>query len=121
MTPSDFRRIALALPDALESSHMGVPDFRLAGSVFATLAHQHQGLGNLMLTPAQQADCLAEAPEVYLPAPGGWGRMGVTHIRLDVTDELTLTAALATAYKLRKQKNEARKSKPRSRPVATSF
>ena len=78
MTPADFRRIALSLPDAEESSHMGAADFRLGGRIFATLAAEAKGYGNLMLTPAQQADFVAEAPELFLPVAGGWGRMGIT-------------------------------------------
>ena len=69
MTPDDFRRIALSLPGAEESSHMGAADFRVGGHIFATLAHQAQGYGNLALTPAQQADFLAEAPTSSSPSP----------------------------------------------------
>ncbi len=61
---------------------MGAPDFRVGGRIFATLAMQHLGYGNLMLSPALQKVLMAEAPEVFLPIPGGWGRMGCTHIRL---------------------------------------
>jgi hypothetical protein len=34
MTPDDFRRLALSFPDAVESSHMGHPDFRVHGKNF---------------------------------------------------------------------------------------
>src|SRR4051812_23080278 len=54
MTPADFRRIALSLPNSEESSHMGSADFRVGGHIFATLASQKQGYGNLMLTPELQ-------------------------------------------------------------------
>ncbi len=37
MTPDDARRIALSMPEALESAHMGHPDFRVRGKIFATL------------------------------------------------------------------------------------
>ena len=106
MTPADFRRIALSLPGAEESSHMGSPDFRVGGRIFATLASESKGYGNLMLTPAQQADFVAEAPDLFLPVPGGWGRMGATHIRLAAADETSLTGALHTAWKLRIQNNQ---------------
>ena len=33
-----FRRIACGLPDAVESAHMGNPDFRVGGRIFATLS-----------------------------------------------------------------------------------
>ena len=76
MNEHDFRRLALSLDGAEESSHMGAADFRVGGRIFATLASVAQGYGNLMLTPEQQAAFVAEAPEVYLPVAGGWGRGG---------------------------------------------
>ena len=106
MNISDFRRIALSLPGVEESSHMGSPDFRVGGRIFATLASQSQGYGNLLLTPEQQADFVAEQPDIFLPIPGGWGRMGATHIRLAAANEDLLTGALRTAWKLRVEKNE---------------
>ncbi len=111
MKASDFRRIALSLEGAEESSHMGAPDFRVGGRIFATLASQKQGYGNLMLTPEQQADFVGEAPEVFLPISGGWGRMGATHIRLAQASEDVLTGALQTAWKLRVEKNKKSKTK----------
>jgi hypothetical protein len=53
MNVNDFRRLALSLPGTEEGSHMGAPDFRVGGRIFATLASQDQGYGNLMLTPEQ--------------------------------------------------------------------
>jgi YjbR len=84
MTPSDLRRIALSLEGVEESSHMGAPDFRVGGHIFATLASQSEGYGNLMLTPELQSAFLQDQPEIFLPIHGGWGRMGMTHIRLAV-------------------------------------
>jgi hypothetical protein len=101
---SDFRRIALSLPGAEESSHMGSPDFRVGGRIFATLASQDQGYGNLKLTPEQQAEFVAERPDVFLPVHGGWGRMGMTHIRLAAATEDLLAGALRTAWSLRMAK-----------------
>jgi hypothetical protein len=116
MSPEDFRRLALSFPNTEESSHMGAPDFRVGGHIFCTLAMQDKGFGNLMLTPALQADFVADRPDLFLPIPGGWGRMGATHIRLAEADEDTLAGAISTAYKLRIQRNEAaasKKAKPR--------
>ncbi len=84
---------------------MGSPDFRVGGRIFATLAHQQQGYGNLMLSPEQQAAFVEEQPEVFLPVAGGWGRMGTTHIRLAAANEDVLAGALHTAWKLRLEKN----------------
>jgi len=105
MDADDFRRIALSLPGAEQSSHMGQPDFRVGGRIFATLAAQHQGYGNLLLTPEQQADFVAEMPDVFIPVAGGWGRNGATHVRLTTVTEDVLAGALRTAYNLRVEKN----------------
>ena len=75
MKATDFRRIALSLEGAEEGSHMGAPDFRVGGRIFATLASEDKGYGNLMLTPELQAQFVEELPEVFLPIPGGWGRI----------------------------------------------
>ncbi len=116
MTAADFRRIALSLEGAEESSHMGSPDFRVGGRIFATLASQKQGYGNLMLTPEQQADFVREMPELFLPVHGGWGRMGATHIRLAKATEDVLTGALRAAWQIRVHKNsKPGTKKPRAR------
>jgi len=114
MDADDFRRIALSLPGAEQSSHMGQPDFRVGGRIFATLAAQHQGYGNLLLTPEQQADFVAEMPDVFIPVAGGWGRNGATHVRLTTVTEDVLAGALRTAYNLRVEKN-AKSGKKTSR------
>ena len=117
MKAEDFRRIALSLEGAEESSHMGSPDFRVGGRIFATLASQKQGYGNLMLTPEQQAAFIEELPEVFVPIAGGWGRMGMTHIRLASATEDVLAGALRAAWKVRLEKNAkpARKKVPKER------
>jgi YjbR len=114
MDANDFRRIALGLEGAEESSHMGQPDFRVGGRIFATLASADQGYGNLMLTPEQQAAFVEEMPDVFLPIKGGWGRMGMTHIRLEVANEDILAGALHTAWKLRIEKNAKSGQKKRT-------
>ena len=111
MTAKDFRRIALSLDGVEEYSHSGSPAFRVGGRKFASLASQAAGYGNLMLTLEQQAAFVEEAPEIFLPIPGGWGRMGHTHIRLAAANEDVLTGALRTAWKLRVEKNASTKSR----------
>jgi hypothetical protein len=106
MDAADFRRAALSLEGAEEGSHFGAADFRVGGRIFATLAAEKQGYGNLMLTPEQQAGFVAEAPEIFLPIPGGWGRNGATHVRLAAANEDVLLGALRTAWKLRLEKNQ---------------
>jgi len=105
MKAKDFRRIALSFEGAEEGSHMGAVDFRVGGRIFATLASVKLGYGNLMITPEIQAAFVRELPEVFLPIAGGWGRMGMTHIRLAEASEDVLTGALHAAWKLRMEKN----------------
>ena len=105
MTAADFRRTALRLNGAEEVLHAGLPAFRVGGRRFASLAHQADGYGNLHLTLDQQAAFVEEAPEIFSPIPGGWGKMGHTHIRLAAANEDVLAGALRTACKLRIEKN----------------
>jgi hypothetical protein len=118
MKAADFRRIALSLEGVEEYSHAGLPAFRVGGRKFASLASQAEGYGNLMLTVEEQAAFVEEAPEIFLPIPGGWGRMGHTHIRLAATSEERLTGALRTAWKLRVDNNA--KTERRKPQVAES-
>jgi len=115
MNVDDFRRIALSFEGAEESSHMGNPDFRVGGRIFATLSSADQGYGNLMLTLEQQEAFVEELPKVFVPIAGGWGRMGMTHVRLAAANEDVLAGALRTAWKLRVEKNEKSRQKSRAR------
>ncbi len=112
-TAADFRRIALSFPHVDEHEHGGQPAFTVGGRRFAGLASVAEGYGNLVLTPEIQAGLVADAPDIFLPIPGGFGRMGHTHIVLASANRDTLHDALQTAYKLRVSKN-ASGSRPRS-------
>src|ERR1700689_3331558 len=109
MNAADFRRIALSFEGAEEGSHMGAADFRVGGRIFATLASQKDGYGNLMLTPEQQTEFVQESPEIFLPVHGGWGRMGATHIVLAKANKDVLTGALRAAWMKRVEKNKTSK------------
>lgn len=55
MTIADFRRIALTLPHARERAHMGHPDFRVNGKIFATLLPRgDEDWGMVKLKPDQR-------------------------------------------------------------------
>jgi hypothetical protein len=116
MDANDFRRIALSLDGAEEGAHFDQPDFRVGGRIFATLAAEKQGYGNLMITPEQQAAFVEELPEVFVPIHGGWGRNGATHIRLAAASEDVLAGALRTAWKLRMEKNAKSGKKTSAKP-----
>ena len=104
MTPSQFRRIALSLPDSVEGAHMGHADFRVGGKIFATLGHPDPAYGMVQLKPDQQALLLETSPDVFRPVPGGWGRGGSTHVRLAAADAATLKNALTMAWSNRSPK-----------------
>jgi hypothetical protein len=114
MNANDFRELALGFDGTEESAHMGAADFRVGGRIFATLAHEHLGFGNLMLSPELQQLLIAEAPEVFLPIAGGWGRQGMTHVRLAEATPEQLLKGLQLAWNLRVQKNDKSRTKGRS-------
>jgi hypothetical protein len=98
MTPEGFRNLALSLPEAVEAEHMGHPDFRVGGKIFASLGYPDETFGMVKLTPDQQEEFVREDPEVFEPVPGGWGRRGCTRVRLEAATEETLDPALRAAW-----------------------
>jgi hypothetical protein len=112
MTGAEFRRIALSMPEASEGSHFGQADFRVGGRIFATLSLEAQGFGVLLLTPEQQSGMVEDAPEVFSPVPGGWGRNGSTRVQLENSTAEVLEGALRTAWQRRLEMNN--KSRPRN-------
>ena len=100
MTADDYRRMVLALDGVVEAAHMGHPDFRVGGRIFATLQH---GLRTAAvgLSPEDQARLVAEAPGVFSPESGAWGRAGSTRIQLASADEELVGEALTLAWRRR--------------------
>jgi hypothetical protein len=111
MTANDFRRIALGMKDAVEREHMGHPDFRANGRIFATL-HADLRWGMVKLTPEQQEPFVREHPGTFVPENGAWGRQGCTAVRLDSVDEETLGEALTLAWRNSAAAPAARRSRP---------
>jgi hypothetical protein len=97
MTPEDFRRLALDLPGATESSHMRHPDFRVHGKVFATLGYPDQLWGMVKLTPDQQRAFVQSDGVAFVPVKGAWGERGCTNVRLSKAREALLQEAIAAA------------------------
>lgn len=109
MTSIDFRRMALALEGAIESSHMGHPDFRVNNRIFATL-HSGERNGMVKLTPEQQQEFIAGNPESFTPESGAWGRAGCTRVRLDSVRDDVLGEALTLAWRNTVQKGGPKRS-----------
>lgn len=99
MTEDAFRRLALALPGAVEGEHMGHPDFRVGGRIFASLSGRDPVAGMVKLHPEEQAAVLAESPAVYVPASGAWGRGGATMVRLAAARTASVRRALLAAWR----------------------
>jgi hypothetical protein len=99
MTAADFRALALSLPEAVESAHMGHPDFRVRGKIFATLGFPGDDWGMVKLKPEQQDHFVGMQPTVFTPVKGGWGRQGATTVHLAAATAETLRPALVTAWR----------------------
>jgi hypothetical protein len=108
MTPDDFRRLALSMHGAIESAHMGHPDFRANGRIFATL-HSDDQWGMVKLTPEEQQEFMRTNPEIFVPSSGAWGRQGCTNVRLAAARGATVRGAMLLAWQ-----NAA--TKPRRKP-----
>ena len=97
MTPDEFRRLALKMHGAIEGAHMGHPDFRANGKIFATLYPDGKS-GMVKLTPDQQQDFMNVDPAAFTPASGAWGRQGCTTVQLNLVAEDRLGEAMTLAW-----------------------
>ena len=112
MKAADFRRIALGMNAAVEGEHMGHPDFRANGRIFATIHEDHQS-GMVKLTPDQQEKLVRDHVTTFAPENGAWGRQGCTRVRFDSVDEETVGDAMTLAWQ-----NTASKGKGSSKSRA---
>lgn len=112
MTPAEFRRLALKMPDAIESAHMGHPDFRANGRIFATL-YPDGKRGMVQLKPEQQGDFISADAAAFAPASGAWGRAGSTTVQLALVDEDKLGEAMTLAWQNTIKVAAQSKSKPK--------
>jgi len=99
MTAADFRKLALALPEAEERAHMDHPDFRVGGKIFATLGYPDQSCGMVKLSPEEQHYFSKAEPDVFVPAKGAWGRRGATSVHLKAARKETLSQAIQAAWR----------------------
>ena len=97
MTPQEFRKIALALPDTEEAGHMGHPDFRVRGKIFATLGYPNDEWGMVKLAPDEQLALTAAQPNVFVRVKGKWGERGATSVRLAAADAASVREAMVLA------------------------
>jgi hypothetical protein len=114
VTSEAFRRLALALPGVAERSHMGHPDFRVGGRIFATLGYPTGAWAMVSLSPDEQAAFTTMEPDVFVPARGKWGERGATGVQLRHAGVPAVRAALRAAFEARSAaRPQPRKARPR--------
>jgi hypothetical protein len=104
MNAADFRKLALSLPEVVEGAHMGHPDFRVGGKIFATLGYPDAKFGTVMISPQDQDLLLRRHPKAFAPAAGAWGRAGSTSVRLSAAPSRAVKLALESAWSRRAPK-----------------
>lgn len=97
MTVHQFRKMALAIPTAVERSHMHHPDFRVAGKIFASLGIPDENWGMVKFAPGQQQSFIKKAPKIFKPCSGAWGRQGYTNVYLPAATASIVRSALHAA------------------------
>ena len=109
MTSDEFRKMALEIPGTIEASHMRHPDFRVGGKIFATLSYPDKNWCMVKLSPEQQRTFIKDAPEIFKPCSGAWGRQGATNVYLAAAKTSVVSAALdAAARNVVLRKKQAR-------------
>jgi hypothetical protein len=99
MTPDDFRRIALSMPEAAEVYRRGQFEFRVERTTFGSLGGSADTVATLYLTSEQQSVFMHAAPKVFISVPGGRGRLGGTNVVLGSADEATVESAVEAAWR----------------------
>ena len=106
MTANGFRRIVLGMSGAIEGSHMGHPDFRVNGRIFASLQSADRAM--VILTPEQQEQFVASAPNHLAVESGAWGRQGCTRIYLKDADAELIGEVVTLAWQNRATRQPAK-------------
>jgi hypothetical protein len=114
MTADDFRRLALGMQGAVEGAHMGHPDFRANGRIFATL-HSNDQWAMVKLSPEEQREVMRTHPSTFVPSSGAWGRQGCTNVRLDEANAPTVRAAMMLAWQHAASSPRARRASAKGR------
>ncbi len=113
MTAEQFRKVALSLLGSVESSHMGHPDFRVNGKIFATLEYPESGWGMVKLTPEQQEKFVSGEPGVFSPVKGAWGRQGCTNVYLKAAEVAQVLEAMTAAWRNVARKRTTQQLRPK--------
>ncbi len=104
----------MGLPGAIEGAHMGHPDFRVNGRIFASL-HSSDSRGMIKLAPEEQDALLREHRATFTPSPGAWGRQGCTDVLLGTADQRAVRTAMLLAWERTMALPPAKTRKPASK------
>jgi hypothetical protein len=97
LTAAALTKLALSLPDAVESAHMGHLDVHVAKRIFATL--DEAGTRSALKSSLDQQEMLCAAvPAMFEPVKGGWGAKGWTYLWLKGADSKTALSALKMSH-----------------------
>ena len=103
MDAREFRECALGLPETVEGSHMGHPDFRVAGRIFATLDAGEENAA-VRCDPASLEALVRRDPTRFRDVWGGrW--LG---FRLAVADPGQVSELVEDAWRLMAPKKRVR-------------
>jgi hypothetical protein len=112
MTASDFRKLALSLPEATEQSHMDHPDFRVGGKIFATLNYPQAGWAMVKLPAGDQQLFTIADPGMFVPITGAWGAKGATNVHLKAATKARVLEALRVAWRATAPKSVVKRHEP---------
>ncbi len=112
VSADEFRDLVLELEGAVERAHMGHPDFRVNGRIFASL-HASEQWGTVKLAPEEQREFMRTYPDVFAPAAGAWGRQGWTTVQLNVARRGEVRSALLLAWQAALNKPPSRRASAR--------
>lgn len=93
----EFKSLALAFPEAVESPHFDKDSYRVQKKIFATLNKQENRCCIKLSLIDQDVFCAFD-PAIIYPVPNKWGKQGWTLINLDIVPLELLEDALTTAY-----------------------
>jgi hypothetical protein len=96
-TQEQFRKLALAMPEATEGAHFGNADFRVKNKIFATLG---AGEGRAVLKlPVEEMHALIELDPNTFEGAKGWAKSGWTKIALRNVSVAQLRELMDTAWR----------------------
>lgn len=101
VTPEEFRRQALSLPEVEERETWGHPTFRVRDKIFATMAPRHDGVGvgaGLKASLEEQAELIASYPDTFAVAKYT-GRYGWVSVKLATADPNLMQELIVNAWR----------------------